>query len=66
MRYYTLWLTRKGRAVVPCGTFVVDGGDSTTEVRFTVSYKLKNFDGWVVTKQKRGQREPTRALLKTA
>ena len=42
------------------------GGDKTTEVRFTVSYKLKNFDGWVVTKQKRGQREPTRALLETA
>lgn len=62
--YYTLWLTRKGRAVVPCGSFVVGGGDSTTEVRFTVSYKLKNFDGWVVTKQTRGQHEPGRPLLK--
>lgn len=65
--YYTLWLTRKGRAVVPCGSFLVATSerDSTTEVRFTVAYKLKNFDGWVVTEQKRGQHEPGRVLLKT-
>jgi hypothetical protein len=65
--YYTLWLTRKGRPVVPCGSFLVHAGnrESTTEVRFTVAYKLKNFDGWVVTEQKRGQHEPGRVLLKT-
>ncbi len=62
--YYTLWLTREGRAVVPCGSFVVGGGDSTTEVLFTVSYKLKRFDGWVVTLQPRGHHEPGRVLLK--
>ena len=60
--YYTLWLTRKHRAVVSCGSFVVSS-DKTTEVLFTVSYQLKNFDGWVVTKQKRGQHDPTRPLL---
>ena len=62
--YYTLWLTKKHKAVVSCGSFVVSGdSDSTTEVLFTVSYPLKRFDGWVVTKQKRGEREPTRPLL---
>jgi hypothetical protein len=60
--YYTLWLTRHGHAVVPCGSFVVTS-DKTTEVRFTVYYKLTNFDGWVVTKQMRGHRDPTRPLL---
>jgi hypothetical protein len=63
--YYTLWLTRKGRAVASCGSFVVGGGDSTTEVRFTVAYKLKNYDGWVVTEQRRGQHETGPVLLTT-
>ena len=64
-RYYTLWLTRKGRAVAPCGSFVVSGGDATTEVRFTVAYKRKNFDGWVVTEQSRGDRKAGPVLLRT-
>jgi hypothetical protein len=63
--YYTLWLTRKGRAVASCGSFVVGGGDSTTEVRFTVAYKLRNYDGWVVTEQRRGQHETGPVLLTT-
>jgi hypothetical protein len=62
--YYTLWLTKKHKAVVSCGSFVVGGdSDSTTEVRFTVSYPLKNFDGWVVTYQARGKHDPGRVLL---
>jgi hypothetical protein len=62
--YYTLWLTRKGRPVAPCGSFEVSGG-ATTEVTFTVAYKLTNFDGWVVTEQARGHREAGRPLLTT-
>jgi len=60
--YYTLWLTRKGRAVAPCGSFVV-GGTAATEALFTVYYTLKGFDGWVVTEQPRGHHEPGRVLL---
>jgi len=60
--YYTLWLTRKGRAVAPCGSFVV-GGTAATEALFTVYYTLKGFDGWVVTYQPRGHHEPGRVLL---
>jgi hypothetical protein len=62
--YYTLWLTRKGRPVAPCGSFKVSG-ETTTEVRFTVAYKLKGYDGWVVTEQTRGHRESGPVLLKT-
>jgi len=62
--YYTLWLTRKGRAVAPCGSFLVRG-DKTTDVRFTVAYKLKDFDGWVVTEQARGHHEAGRTVLTT-
>jgi hypothetical protein len=47
--YYELWLTRNGKAVAPCGSFRVNG--KTTHVRLSVSYALKNFDGWVVTSQ---------------
>ena len=47
--YYELWLTHNGKAVAPCGSFRVHG--KTTRVRLSVPYTLKNFDGWVVTKQ---------------
>ena len=47
--YYELWLTHNGKAVAPCGSFRVHG--KTTRVRLTVPYKLKSFDGWVVTSQ---------------
>jgi hypothetical protein len=63
--YYTLWLTKKGRAVAPCGSFLARGGEHPTEVRFTVAYKRSEYDGWVVTKQKRGDRKPGQVLLKT-
>ncbi len=62
--YYTVWLTRKGHAVAPCGSFLV-GGSPTTEVRFTVAYKLKDFDGWVVTVQKPKHHQPGRVVLTT-
>ena len=47
--YYELWLTRDGKAVAPCGSFRVNA--KTTRVRLSVSYPLKNFDGWIVTAQ---------------
>jgi hypothetical protein len=64
--YYTVWLTRKGRAVAPCGYFVVPGDtDKVTAVRLTVPYKLSRFDGWVVTEQKPRHHEPGRVVLTT-
>jgi hypothetical protein len=64
--YYAVWLTRKGRAVAPCGYFVVPGNtNKVTEVRLTVPYKLSRFDGWVVTEQIPRHREPGRVVLTT-
>ena len=45
--YYTLWLTRKGKPIAPCGIFRAHG--DKTSVTFTVAYTLNRFDGWVVT-----------------
>jgi hypothetical protein len=62
--YYALWLTRDGRAVAPCGSFVVRDA-ATTQVRFSVYYQPKRFDGWVLTYQPRGHHTPGRVLLQS-
>ena len=45
---YSLWLTKKGKPAVSCGEFVV-AGDKTV-VPLNAPYKLKQFDGWIVTR----------------
>ena len=62
--YYTLWVTRNGRAVAPCGSFVV-GGHGTTDVHFSVYYDLDRFDGMAVTFQPKGHHDPGRVLLRS-
>jgi hypothetical protein len=47
--YYELWLTRHGKALVPCGSFRV--AKRTTTVRLSVPYALNHFDGWVITRE---------------
>jgi hypothetical protein len=61
--YYALWLTRDGKPIAPCGTFVAYGAN--TALRFTVAYSLKRFDGWVVTLQPPGVHDPGKVLLRT-
>ena len=53
--YYELYLTRKGKIAAPCGTFTVHAG--TTHVYLNAPYKLKAFDGWVVTRHVAGRHE---------
>ena len=48
-KYYELWLTRNGKPVATCGTFRVRASDTATVVRLNAPYKLKAFDGWIVT-----------------
>ena len=52
--WYELWLTRDGRLVRSCGRFIVLEG--RTEVRLSVPYALRSYDGWVVTR--RGSPQP--------
>jgi hypothetical protein len=47
--YYELWLTHNGKPAAPCGSFRVHG--KTTRIRLTVPYKIRGYDGWVVTAQ---------------
>ncbi len=61
--YYTLWLTKKGKPVAPCGTFRAHG--DKTSVTFTVAYTLRRFDGWVVTRQNPGHHEAGPVVLTT-
>jgi hypothetical protein len=45
--YYELLLTKDGKPVATCGTFkVASSGEAT--VRLGASYRLSEFDGWVV------------------
>ena len=54
---YELLLTRDGKLAESCGTFIVDG---RTVVFLNAPYRLRQFDGWVVT----GERSE-RILLRT-
>ena len=45
--YYFLWLAKDGEYAAPCGTFAVGPGETTAE--WTVSYKIGDYDAWVVT-----------------
>lgn len=63
-QYYVLWLTKNGRPVAVCGSFVV--GDGTTVASFAEPYEVHEFDGWAVTLWK-GPRAPVgKPLLQTA
>jgi hypothetical protein len=62
--YYVLWLTKNGKPVAECGTFLVK--DGTTVATFAEPYEVKEFDGWVVTHW-RGPKAPVGpALLKVS
>lgn len=45
--YYELLLTKEGKPIATCGSFKVRGRGETV-VRLGASYKLGDFDGWVV------------------
>jgi hypothetical protein len=52
--YYEMYLTRHGRPVATCGTFVTSGTSST--VRLNAPYSLRHYDGWVVTRNLPGSK----------
>lgn len=63
-QYYVLWLTKHGRPVAECGTFLV--GDGTTVATFAEPYEVHEFDGWVVTLWKGPKAPVGKPFLKTA
>lgn len=60
--YYELFLRRDGHFLL-CGSFNVEAG--ATSVDFSVPYTFERNDGWIVTRWRRGEREPGPSLLTT-
>jgi hypothetical protein len=60
--YYELFVTRDGK-FLRCGSFNVEAG--STSVDFSVPYMFERNDGWIVTRWRRGEREPGPVLLTT-
>jgi hypothetical protein len=55
--YYTLFMTRKGtKLALTCGTFNVSEKGVTT-VRFSIAYDVDRFDGLMLAKYSRAERE---------
>ena len=54
--YYDLWLAEDGEYAAACGTFSVAEGE--TVVRMTVSYRLAEYDTWVISRLPTGDEEP--------
>jgi Anti-sigma-K factor rskA len=44
---YELWLTKKGKLAAQCGTFRTD---ASTVAYLNAPYRLRQYDGWVVTR----------------
>jgi hypothetical protein len=60
--YYEVFLTRGGKPVAPCGSFIIRSGRGVAYLN--APYKLRGA-GWVVTIQKRGDRAPGPVVLTT-
>jgi hypothetical protein len=45
--YYVLWLAKDGKYAATCGTFKARGD---TTIDMTVSYRLSDYDAWVISK----------------
>jgi hypothetical protein len=60
--YYLVFLTRHGKPVAPCGSFIVHKGRGAAYLN--APYKLKGA-GWVVTIQQPGDRKPGKVVLTT-
>jgi hypothetical protein len=60
-QWYELYLTRNGKPAAYCGAFSVNESGRTT-VQLSVPYRLKGFDGWIVTTNERPHNQ---ALLTT-
>ena len=60
--WYELFLTKKGKPVVPCGIFQT-GRSGSAQVSMNAPADLAEYDGWIVTDLAHGH--PSRVLLST-
>jgi Anti-sigma-K factor rskA, C-terminal len=58
--YYEMYLTNHGKAIAACGIFTVAGNPST--VRLTMPPTIKDYDGWIVTRESTGSSTHTVVL----
>jgi hypothetical protein len=56
-QWYELYLTKKGKLVAYCGSFSVNENGRAT-VQFSIPYRLKFYDGWIVTTSVKQQHRP--------
>jgi hypothetical protein len=63
--YYTLYLTRKHKPVVSCGTFTVEGLTKPTKIQLSIPYTLGRYDGWVVSRERPRGAHPGPVVLTT-
>jgi hypothetical protein len=54
-RVYELWLTRDGRAVAICGSFLTED-DGSASVPMNAPWPLDEFDGWLILEE--GSKKP--------
>lgn len=59
--YYVLWLAKDGEYAATCGTF--DVGNGLTSVSMNASYRLDDFDEWVISARVPGDDGEPRRLL---
>jgi Anti-sigma-K factor rskA len=52
---YELWLTRDGRAVTICGSFLTED-DGSASVPMNAPWRLSEFDGWLILEE--GSKKP--------
>jgi len=60
--YYVLMLTLHGKPVATCGSFKVDERGEA-KVRLGASYRLRDFDGWVVRPYVHGRDKLNKTIL---
>jgi hypothetical protein len=60
--YYELLLTKNGKPIVTCGTFKV-GRSGDAAVQLGASYRLTDFDGWIVRPYVHGRDRLNRTVV---
>ena len=62
--YYEVFLVRKGKSFLPCGSFIVKSPKIGVSVRLNAPYDVHAGDIWIVTRQSPGDRKPGAVVLK--